>query len=126
MRHLAGIITLAAARPYNAPPTNPLATTEARPGHPGYPEPMTIPLFLASEDTTHYLLQDIGLCIVAATLLAYVARLLRQPLLLAYIGAGVIIGPLCLNWIHNAESIPVLAELGLAFLMFIVGLEIDI
>ena len=87
---------------------------------------MAFPLCLASENPAHYLLQDIGLCIVAATLLAYAARLLRQPLLLAYIGAGVLIGPLGLDWIKNAESIPVLAELGLAFLMFIVGVEIDI
>ena len=36
------------------------------------------------------ILVDIGLAIVAATALAYVARLLRQPLLLAYIGAGLL------------------------------------
>jgi Kef-type K+ transport system membrane component KefB len=70
-------------------------------------------------------LVDIGVAIVAATVLAYVARLLRQPLLLAYIVAGVLIGPAVLGWVHD-ELIGELAELGLAFLMFIVGLEIDL
>ena len=37
------------------------------------------------------LLHDIGLCVIAATVLAFVARLLRQPLILAYIGAGLLI-----------------------------------
>jgi Kef-type K+ transport system membrane component KefB len=72
------------------------------------------------------ILVDIGLAIVAATVLAYVARLLRQPLLLGYIGAGLLIGPPILGLIHNEETIAQLGELGLAFLMFIVGLEIDI
>ena len=72
------------------------------------------------------LLQDIGLCIIAATVLAYVARLARQPLLLAYIAAGVIIGPVGFKWISDRASMEVLAQLGLAFLLFIVGLELEI
>jgi len=74
----------------------------------------------------HGILYDIGLAIVAATALAYVARLLRQPLLLAYIGAGLLIGPPGLGLVHSEETIAELSELGLAFLMFIVGLEIDL
>ena len=73
-----------------------------------------------------HLLQDIGLCIVAATALAYLARLLRQPLLLAYIAAGIVIGPIGLKKVTDPDSIETLANIGLALLMFIVGLEIDI
>ena len=72
------------------------------------------------------LLIDIGLAIVAATAFAYIARFLGQPLLLGYIGAGLIIGPPGLGLIHDEGLIAELAELGLAFLMFIVGLEIDL
>ena len=72
------------------------------------------------------ILVDIGVAILAATVLAYVARLLRQPLLLAYIGAGLLIGPPGFGVVHNDEVIGELSELGLAFLMFIVGLEIDL
>jgi len=71
------------------------------------------------------LLFDIGLIIIVATIFAYVARLLRQPLLIAYVLAGVLIGPAGLKLITNFEEINVLAELGIAFLLFTVGLEID-
>jgi len=73
-----------------------------------------------------YLLQDLGLCVLSATALAFAARLLRQPLILAYIGAGILIGPPGLRWVHEEASIAQISELGLAFLLFIVGLEIDL
>ncbi len=72
-----------------------------------------------------HLLEDIGACIVAAAVLSYAARLLRQPLILAYIAAGVLIGPVGLGVVSDQQSIQTLAELGLAFLLFIVGLELD-
>ncbi len=72
------------------------------------------------------ILFDIGVAILSATVLAFVARLLGQPLLLAYIGAGVLIGPPGFGIVHNDRLIAELSELGLAFLMFIVGLEIDL
>ena len=74
----------------------------------------------------HGLLHDIGVCVLAATALAFVARLLRQPLILAYIGAGLLIGPPGFKWVSDLESIAQISELGLAFLLFIVGLEIDL
>lgn len=72
------------------------------------------------------LLYSIGLSIVAASALGYVARLARQPLILGYIAAGVLIGPQGFKLIENREDIALLSELGLAFLLFIVGLEIDL
>lgn len=72
------------------------------------------------------LLQDIGIVIVAATFLALIVRLFRQPLVLAYVLAGILIGPSVLGLITEKEIIDILAELGIAFLLFIVGLELDI
>ncbi len=72
------------------------------------------------------LLHDLGLCIVSATACAFVARAAGQPLLLAYVGAGVAIGPIGLGLISDHKAIEHLAELGLAFLLFIVGLEMDL
>ncbi len=68
----------------------------------------------------------IGLSIIVATALAYVARATKQPLLLAYIAAGLLLGPHGFGWIAQYDQIATLSELGLAFLLFIVGLEIDI
>ncbi|MDP2909356.1 MAG: cation:proton antiporter [Nanoarchaeota archaeon] len=68
----------------------------------------------------------IGIIIILATLLGYFARLIRQPLIPAYIIAGVVLGPLGLGFIKDAEAIKSLSEIGIAFLLFIVGLEIDL
>lgn len=88
--------------------------------------PSSLIAFADLQDASATLLQDIGTSIVAATALAYVARLTRQPLLLGYIVAGVVVGPSGLGWVHSEQSIQRLAELGLTFLMFIVGLELDV
>lgn len=69
---------------------------------------------------------DIGLIIIVATFLAYVAGLIKQPLVLAYLIAGIVIGPLGLKLISNSDVIMTLAEIGIAFFLFIVGLEMNI
>ncbi|MDD5111808.1 MAG: cation:proton antiporter [Candidatus Altiarchaeota archaeon] len=69
---------------------------------------------------------DIGLIIASATVVAYVARLLRQPLILAYLIAGFLIGPGGFALITNQDVIRTLSEFGIAFLLFIVGLELDL
>src|SRR3989344_4456914 len=69
---------------------------------------------------------DIGLVIIIATLAAYVISLMRQPLILAYMIAGLAIGPAFLGLINNTEVIMTLSGIGIAFLLFIVGLEIDL
>ncbi|VVB65952.1 Glutathione-regulated potassium-efflux system protein KefB [Candidatus Gugararchaeum adminiculabundum] len=71
------------------------------------------------------ILFDIGVSIVAATLLAYVTGILRQPTILAYIIAGMLIGPYGYSLVSNQAQVTVLSELGIALLLFIVGLEID-
>ncbi len=71
------------------------------------------------------MLFEIGVVIMGATLLAYLARLFRQPMVLGYIIAGFVIGPYAAGLITSTETIALLSELGIAFLLFIVGLEID-
>ncbi len=72
------------------------------------------------------LLFDLGIIIIAATLLAFIARFLRQPLILGYLIAGIVIGPQVLGLVKSYDTISVLSELGIAFLLFLVGLELDI
>ncbi|MFN2424838.1 MAG: cation:proton antiporter [Candidatus Binatia bacterium] len=74
----------------------------------------------------HGLIHDITLCIAAAWLLGLVAQFLRQPLLLAYLVGGFALGPAGIGYIESAESITVISELGLIFLLFMIGLEIDL
>jgi Kef-type K+ transport system membrane component KefB/Trk K+ transport system NAD-binding subunit len=72
---------------------------------------------------------ELGLIVVFATLMALIGRFLRQPLILSYIVAGLIIGPMGLNLIgltEGMENITLISELGVAFLLFTVGVESDL
>jgi Kef-type K+ transport system membrane component KefB len=74
----------------------------------------------------HELIRDITYCTVAAWLLGLGAQFARQPLLLAYLAGGFALGPMGFGFIQSAESISAIAELGLIFLLFMIGLEIDL
>ncbi|MFH1505793.1 MAG: cation:proton antiporter [archaeon] len=68
---------------------------------------------------------DIGIMIVAAALLGYLAKLGKQPMIPAYIFAGIIVGPI-MGWVTDIGTIKLLAEIGIAFLLFGVGLELEL
>jgi Kef-type K+ transport system membrane component KefB len=74
----------------------------------------------------HHLLHEIALCIVAAWVCGVIANFLRQPVLLAYLVGGFVIGPNGFGFILNDETIKTISELGLIFLLFMIGLEIDL
>lgn len=74
----------------------------------------------------HQLLQDIAICIVAAWALGVGAQFIRQPVILAYLVGGFIIGPTGFGLVHDEDSISTISELGLIFLLFMIGLEIDL
>jgi Kef-type K+ transport system membrane component KefB len=74
----------------------------------------------------HELIRDITLCILFAWVLGLVAHFFRQPLILAYLIAGFFIGPFGMGWVKSQESISVISELGLIFMLFMIGLEIDL
>ncbi|HVT00793.1 MAG TPA: cation:proton antiporter family protein [Patescibacteria group bacterium] len=67
---------------------------------------------------------DFTIILILASVLAVVFRLIKQPPILAYILAGIIIGPLGLIHIQNADLIKSMAEIGVALLLFILGLEL--
>ena len=74
----------------------------------------------------HELIRDITLCILFAWVLGLLAHFSRQPLILAYLIAGFFIGPFGMGWVKSQESINVISELGLIFMLFMIGLEIDL
>ncbi|MEW6751645.1 MAG: cation:proton antiporter [Candidatus Latescibacterota bacterium] len=81
----------------------------------------------AAEGGEHHLVASIGVSIIVASVMAFVAHAARQPLLLAYIAAGVIIGPeIGLGLVEDRADIEVIAEIGLILLLFMIGLEIDV
>ena len=73
------------------------------------------------------LLTSIAICVIAAAVLGFISNKLKQPLILAYLVAGVVIGPeMGLHLVEDRESINVVSEIGLILLLFIIGLEIDL
>jgi Kef-type K+ transport system membrane component KefB/Trk K+ transport system NAD-binding subunit len=81
----------------------------------------------SSDGGGHGLLGAIGVSIIAATVLAYLAFLLKQPLLLAYIAAGAVIGPqFGFGWVQSKDDIRIISEIGLILLLFMIGLELDL
>lgn len=72
------------------------------------------------------LIGDITLCILFAWVLGLLAHFSRQPLILAYLIAGFFIGPFGMGWVKSKDSISIISELGLIFMLFMIGLEIDL
>jgi Kef-type K+ transport system membrane component KefB len=73
------------------------------------------------------LLSSMGICVGAAALIAAVTWRFRQPLIIAYLATGVIIGPhIGLKFVTDQASISTVAEIGLILLLFVIGLEIDL
>lgn len=70
---------------------------------------------------------DIIIIVLAAMIGAVAAKLLRQPLILGYLLAGIIIGPYTPGpQIANQDQIEMLAEIGVALLLFGLGLEFSL
>src|SRR5918999_5434718 len=69
------------------------------------------------------LVADLVLALGAAFLGGLIAQRLGQPVLLGYVVAGVLIGPNTPGLVADRERVELLANLGVAFLMFALGVE---
>ena len=72
------------------------------------------------------LLQSVLILLATAVLVVVVFRSLRLPPMLGYLIVGVSIGPHALAWIPDTQEARALAEIGVVFLMFSVGLEFSL
>src|SRR5687768_16023233 len=72
------------------------------------------------------ILFQISVAILTATAFAFIANWLRQPVILAYIAAGIVVGSTeGFGWVET-HAIEPISELGLILLLFMIGLEIDL
>ncbi|HEX3123450.1 MAG TPA: cation:proton antiporter [Rhodanobacteraceae bacterium] len=73
-------------------------------------------------------IHDLAIIMLTAGIVTVVFHLLRQPVVLGYIVAGVLIGPHTppYTFVTNEETIRTLAELGVVFLLFSLGLEFSL
>jgi len=71
------------------------------------------------------LFQQLSLIIAIAAVVSLVMKALRQPLIIGYIITGLLVGPIFLNIAHESETLTVFAEIGIALLLFLVGLGLS-
>ncbi|TAN02701.1 MAG: glutathione-regulated potassium-efflux system protein KefB [Rhodanobacteraceae bacterium] len=74
---------------------------------------------------THSWLASVLVFLVAVVIAVPLSRKLKLGSVLGYLAAGVVIGPFGLKWVHNPEAISGVSELGVALLLFVIGLELS-
>lgn len=72
------------------------------------------------------IVREIGFIIIAAGILGIAMRLLKQPTVLAYVLAGICVGPLVLGWVSHQQAIAELSELAVVVMLFVIGIEMDL
>jgi CPA2 family monovalent cation:H+ antiporter-2 len=75
---------------------------------------------------TYNFLEDMALVLCVAALATVVCQLLRQPLLLGYLVAGMVVGPNVPGVYANTDRVHLVSELGVTVLVFAIGLEFDL
>lgn len=68
---------------------------------------------------------ELGIIIVIAVLISALVRLLKQPLIIGYILTGIVLSPYFLNIIKSTETISIFSQIGIALLLFIIGLSLS-
>jgi len=73
-----------------------------------------------------HLLDSVLLLLATAVVVVVVFRALRLPALIGYLIVGMLIGPNALGWLPDTKQTHTLAEFGVVFLMFSIGLEFSL
>jgi len=69
---------------------------------------------------------EVAVLLVMAAAIGLFGILLRQPLIVSFIAVGLIAGPSALDVVHSDAQIDLLSELGIAVLLFLVGIKLDV
>jgi len=68
---------------------------------------------------------EISVIIVITTIVAGMLRWLKQPLIIGYIFTGILLGPAFLDLVRSGDTLEIFSHIGIALLLFTVGLNID-
>mgnify|MGYP000554316629 CR=1 FL=1 len=68
---------------------------------------------------------ELSLIIAITVFTAGLMRLLKQPLIIGYILAGIIVSPYFLDIVKSTETISIFSQIGVTFLLFIVGISLS-
>ena len=68
---------------------------------------------------------ELSMVIIIAVVVTGIMRLLKQPLIIGYILTGIIVSPYFLNIVKSTDAIATFAQIGVALLLFMVGLNLN-
>ena len=74
----------------------------------------------------HDIFQQFAALLMLAAVVGYIAHRLRQPLIVSFIVVGIVAGPAVLGWVEESAPVRLLADMGIALLLFVVGLKLDL
>jgi Kef-type K+ transport system membrane component KefB len=80
---------------------------------------------LGSMPASEVIIFDIAAILIFSAVFAFIARMMKQPLIPAYVFAGIVLGPLVLGVVKSMDLIHAFSEIGIAFLLFGAGIEIS-
>ncbi|HAJ91663.1 MAG TPA: sodium:proton exchanger [Gammaproteobacteria bacterium] len=69
---------------------------------------------------------EMAVLLLMAAVIGAIGVRLRQPLIVAFIAVGILVGPSVLGWVSADDQVDLLAKLGIALLLFVVGLKLDL
>ena len=69
---------------------------------------------------------EMAVLLLLAAAVGTIGTRLRQPLIVAFIAVGILVGPSALGWVSANDQIDLLAKLGITLLLFVVGLKLDL
>lgn len=75
---------------------------------------------------TASLFNEIAALLLLAAIVGFIGSLLRQPLIVSFIAVGILAGPSALDIARSSAPIELLAQLGIAILLFLVGVKLDV
>src|SRR6266487_6135865 len=78
--------------------------------------------------SSDFIVQDFAVIMIVAAIMLVLTYKLKQPMVIGYILAGIVIGPHTppFSLIHNIDTVNVFAELGIIMLLFVIGTEFPI
>ena len=81
-----------------------------------------------SRSSSDFIVQDFAVIMIVAAIMLVITYKLKQPMVIGYILAGIVIGPHTppFSLIHNIDTVNVFAELGIIMLLFVIGTEFPI
>lgn len=68
---------------------------------------------------------ELSLVVLVAVIISFIVRILKQPLIIGYVITGIIASPYLLNLVSSANDLATFAKIGIAILLFMVGLNLN-